>query len=105
VCVFQEAQRGQLGPQLPIEGDVGGVVPGLQHHGGVETRRTGAHRGGAAVTACHLVGEDELEEVLVGHVVLPCEGEALGQGLQDRAELQPAQHLTQLGGDGGCGSH
>ena len=51
----------------------------------------------------HLVGEDELEELGVGHAPAPGEGQALGQGVEERAELEPAQHGAQLGRDGGGG--
>jgi hypothetical protein len=56
----------QFVPQLLIEGDRGGGVPGVQAHAGVEAGGACAQRGGVGVAAGDLVGEDQFEEVGVG---------------------------------------
>lgn len=65
VCVGEEPQRGELGPQLAVVGDPGGIVPGLQLHLGVQVRVAGPALGGLAIAAVHLVGEQQFQEVVV----------------------------------------
>jgi hypothetical protein len=67
-----------------------GFFPGLDPHGGVEAGFVGAQRRGPRVAAGDLVGEDGLEERVVGQVVLAGQGEALGQGLFEAGEFQGA---------------
>ena len=86
--VLDEAQRAQLVPQLGVVADVGGGVPRLELVRGVEAGALGPELRGGAVAAGDLVGEDQQEEVLVGHLLLPSEREALGQGVEDRSQLE-----------------
>ena len=88
-----EPQAAELVPQLLVEPDRGAGVPGVQAHGGVEAGGAGAQRGGVGVAAGHLVGEEELEEVGVGQLLLAGQGESLGQGVEQLAELERAQDL------------
>src|ERR1035441_6303536 len=55
-------------------------------------RRSGRGAGG-------FVGQDELEEVGVGHVVLAGQGEAFGQGGGELAELERAQGGGEVGAE------
>ena len=91
VRAVEEPQAGQLVPQLLVVADGGGVVPGVQPHAGVEPGGAGAQRGGLGLAAGDLVGQDELEEVGVGHVLLAGQGEPLGQGVEHLAELERPQ--------------
>ena len=69
-------------------------------HGGVQAGGAGAQGGGAGFAAGYLVGQDELEEVGVGHVLLAGQGEALGEDVQEPAELEGAQVVFEVGADG-----
>ena len=53
------------------------------------------------VAAAHLVGEDDLQEVGVVEPVAAGEGDALGQRVEHRAELEALEQRAQLGGRGG----
>ncbi len=97
--LLQEAQAAQLVPELVVEAHGGGLVPRLQAHGRVEVGGAGAEVATDTITAGTLVSEDELQEVLVGQLLLAGELEALGQGLQDGREAEPAEHLAELGRD------
>ena len=44
VGVRDEPQRGQLGPELPVVGDLGRLVPGVEVHPGVQVRGLGAQQ-------------------------------------------------------------
>ena len=48
---LDEAQARQLLQHTPIEADLGGLVPALEHHVGVEASIVGAARGRRAVPA------------------------------------------------------
>jgi hypothetical protein len=85
--VVDEPQRGQLGPQRLVVGDGGVGIPGLQGHGRVELGGFGAQRGGLAVAAVDLVGEEQFEELGVLELVLFGEGEPFGEGVDGLAEL------------------
>ena len=78
--LVDEAHRHELGPDGLVVGDLGGVVPGLEHHGRVELGRPGPQTGRGGVAALHLVGEQLLEELGVGEVVAAGQRQALGQG-------------------------
>jgi len=54
---------------------------------------------GPGFAAGDLVGQDQLEEVGVRHVALAGEGEALGQGGGDLAELEGAQGGGEAGAE------
>src|SRR6266480_625308 len=77
----------------------GGGVPGFGAHGGVQAGVLGAQRDGAGFASGDLVGQDQLEEVGVGHVVLAGQGEAFGQGGGELAELEGAQGGGEVGAD------
>jgi len=82
VVLFEEAQRHELVEQSSVEGDVGGFVPVFDSGLGIEPAPLRADDGSHAVTAGGLVAEHKYEEVLVGHLLLAGEDEALGQGVQ-----------------------
>src|SRR6185437_13353672 len=82
----EEPERGELVPELAVVGYGGGVVPGVEPHAVVEPGGAGAYRGGFGFAAGVLVGQDELEEVGVGHFLLPGQDEAVREGVQHLAE-------------------
>src|SRR5438132_11485607 len=98
VGAVEEPQGDQFVPQPLVVADGGGGVPGFGAHGGVQAGVLGAQRDGAGFAAGDFVGQDELEEVSVGHVVLAGQGEALGQGGGELAEREGAEG----GGEVGC---
>ncbi len=71
-----------------VVADGGGGVPGVQAHAGVEAGGAGAQARGLGLAAGDLVGQDQFEEVGVGHFLLPGEGEPVGQGVEHLAELE-----------------
>jgi len=89
--VGDEAQQEQLVEDLPVVGDAGLVVEVLQPHGRVQAGGAGAPFGGGGVAAGHLVGEDQLQELGVAEVAGAGQGEPLGEGGHQLAELDPAQ--------------
>ncbi len=95
--VLQEAQAAEFGPELTVEADLGLGIPGLHTHSGVELGHAGAVVARDAVAAGDLVAQDKFKEVLVGQLLLAGQGKALGQGLQDGAQLEAAQYLAELG--------
>jgi hypothetical protein len=72
---------------------------GFGAHGGVQAGVAGAQRDGACFAAGDFVGQDQLQEVGVGHVVLAGQGEALGQGRGELAELEDAQGGFEVGAE------
>ena len=96
VMRFEEAQAGELGEKLTIEADLGGVVPGLELERRVQTSPLRAQARREQIATLALLGEDQLEEVLVRHRALPRQPQALGQRLRHRPELQPPQGRAQL---------
>jgi len=99
VGAVEEPQGDQLVPQLLVVADGGGGVPGFGAHGGVQAGVPGAQRDGACFAAGDFVGQDQLQEVGVGHVVLAGQGEALGQGRGELAELEDAQGGFEVGAE------
>jgi len=97
VSAVDEAQRAQLGPGLVVVGDGRGVVPVLQAHGGVQPRRAGPKGRRAGLAPGDFVGQDELEELGVAHAARSGQGQALRQGVEGAAELDPAQQRLELG--------
>ena len=94
-----EPQGGQVGPQVPVVGEVGLVVEGVQAHRGVQAGLGSPQSGGAAFAAGYLVGEDEFEERGVAELLLPGQVEAFGQGVGHAAEFEGAQGAGQIGAD------
>ena len=68
VGVLHEAKRGQLRPQSTVVADLGGIVLGLENHGGVQVGGPGPQPGRGAVPAVDLVGQHELQELGVAQV-------------------------------------
>src|SRR6266536_1478063 len=99
VGAVEEPQGDQLVPEPLVVADGGGRVPGFGAHGGVQAGVLGAQRDGPGFAAGDFVGQDELEEVGVGHVVLEGEGEALGQGGGELAALEGAQGGFEVGAE------
>ena len=58
-----------LGPDGSVVGDLGRVVPRLEHHRRVEVGGPGPHPGRVGVTPGDLVGEELLQELDMGQVV------------------------------------
>jgi hypothetical protein len=71
---------------------------------GIESGTLSPELGGDAVAARDLVGEDQQQKILVRHLLLPGEGEALGERVEDRAQLEALEDLFQIGGDDVGGS-
>ncbi len=77
----------------------------LQPHARVELGGAGAELGGGPVAAFDLVGQQQAQEVGVRQRLAPGQREAFGQGVQQPAELDPAQQGLELGVDAGaCGA-
>jgi len=70
-------------------------------HGRVQVGGPDPHRGRGPVPAGDLVGERHLQEIGMGQVPLAGQGQALGQGVEHLAQLEPAQHGGELRGHGG----
>jgi len=94
-----EPQGDQLVPELLVVADGGGGVPGLGADGGVQAGVAGAQRDGARFAAGDFVGQDQLQEVGVGHVVLAGQGQPLGQGGGELAELEGSQGGFEIGSE------
>src|SRR5689334_12051548 len=99
-CPTSTAPRGGLVPQLLVGADRGSVVPGVQPHACLEPGGPGPQGGGFGLAAGVLIGQDELEEVGVGHVLLAGQGEPVRQGVEHLAELERAQRGAQVRADG-----
>ena len=96
VAGVDEAQRAQLVEDLVVVVDLGGGVPVLQCHVGVESGGAGPQAGAGGLSAGDLVGEDELEELGVGQVALFGQGEPFGQGVEAAAQFDRPQQGLQL---------
>ena len=68
VAGIDEPQRAQLVPGLPVERDLGGVVPVVERHVGVEAGGPSPQGGGGGFPAGDLIGQHELEELGVAQV-------------------------------------
>ena len=49
----------------PVVGDVGGVVPAVQGHGGLEVGGAGSELGGLGVSAGDFIGEEQFEKLVM----------------------------------------
>jgi hypothetical protein len=91
------------GPKRVLVGFLWGTpkapVPGIQPHARLEPGAPGPEGSGFGLAAADLVGEDELEEVGVGHLLLPGQGEPIGQGVEHLAELERPQRGAQVRAD------
>jgi hypothetical protein len=96
---LEEAKRDDLVEQRLVERHLGGVVPRFELHRWIEVSPLRAQRAREAVAARGLVGEHEQEEVLVRHLLLSRESEAIGQRVEHARELEPAQDGLEIGCD------
>ena len=80
VAGLGEPQRGQVRPQATVVGQVVVLVPGVDAHGRIEAGLARAQRRRAGLPPGYLVGEQQLEEGGVAHLVLAGQRKALGQG-------------------------
>src|SRR6266704_4979674 len=99
VGAVEEPQGDELVPEPLVVADGGGGVPGFGAHGGVQAGVFGAQGDGPGFAAGDFVGQDQLEEVGVGQGLLAGQGEALGQGGGELAELEGAQGGGEVGAD------
>jgi hypothetical protein len=99
VVGLEEAQGKELAEELSVEGDLGGLVPALDLLCGIELSFLRAERGGLAVAAGGLVLEDEQQEILVRRLLLSCEGESLGEDVEDARELEALKDGAEVGRD------
>ena len=67
--LVDEAHGDQLGPDGPVIGDLSVVLPGLEHHVGVQLGRPGPQTGRGGITAGERVAEELLKELDVGELV------------------------------------
>ncbi len=104
VVRLDEAQRGELVEKRPVELGLRRLVPAFELAVGLKEGPLGAEGGGLAVAPLGFVGEGEQQEVLVGHLLLAREGEALGQRVEHLRELEAAEHGLQLRRDRLLGS-
>ena len=100
VAGLGEPEGGELVPQLLVVMDGGGGVPAVESHAGVQPGGAGAAGGGSVLAAGDLVRQQELEEVGVGHFLLPGLDDPFGEGGGELAELEGAQVPFQVGADG-----
>lgn len=96
---FGERQGAQVREKHPVIAEVRGVVPGFQAHRGVQVGPGGAQGRGAGVAAGELIGDQQLQERGVAHLLVPGQHEALGQGVLEPGELQVPQDPLQIGAD------
>ena len=66
-------------------------------HGWIELGLVCPRLGRRAVAAADLVAEHEEQQILVRHLLLARQGQAIGKGIQHAAEFEPAQHGDQIG--------
>src|SRR5580658_510450 len=100
---LEESQAHKLGEHALVEGDLGGFVPQLQAHRGIEPGVAGAVVGGGAVATRDFVGEHEQEQVVERHFLLVGKYEPLGQRVEDASELEALERGDELGVDCGGG--
>ena len=98
--LFDETHRDELGPHRVVVGDLGALVPGFEHHVRVEAGRPGPSPGRVGVTSGDLVAEQLLQELGVTEVVALGQRQALGQGVEQLAELQLAHEGLEFGRHG-----
>jgi putative hemolysin len=96
VSGVDEPERAQLVEDLMVVVDFGAAVPVLQGHVRVEPGASGPEAGGAGLSAGDFVGEDQLEELVVGQAALFGQGEPFGQGVEAAAEFECPQQGLQL---------
>ena len=70
-----------------VEADLGGGVPVLQAHVGVESGGAGPQGGGGGLAAGDLVGEDQLEELGVAQFLGLGQRQPFGEGVEAAAQL------------------
>ena len=87
--VGDEPQGEQFVQDGLVVADGAVCVEVVQPHGRVQAGGAGAARRGGGVAAGDLVGQDQLQELGVGQVAGAGQGEPLGQGGQQLAELDP----------------
>ena len=83
---LDEAHRDELVEQLLVVLDLRRRIPSFEVHAGSELRALRACRRGGAIATLTLVGEQEEEEVLMRHLLLAREGDALGERVEQLAE-------------------
>jgi hypothetical protein len=76
---------------MAVEGDPGGFVPVLDLMFDIELSLLGAHGCSLAVTTRGFILEHEQEQVLMRHLLLTCEGEALWECVEDARQLEASQ--------------
>jgi hypothetical protein len=102
---IEKAERGELVEERPIEGDLRGRVPVLQAHRRVETRFLHAEGDGEALPPGDFVAEDLEKQILMRHLLLARQREALGQRVEHARQLEPPQDGLQIRVDHIGGRH
>src|SRR6478752_7192638 len=102
---LHEAKAHKLLQDATVVGDLGGLVPALEHHVIDEAGVVGSACGGGIAPPLDLIGEQPEQEVLQRHLVLLGESEALGESGQDLAETQLFHYLDELGANCFRGHH
>lgn len=87
----EKAQGGELIEQRAVKRHLGGRIPRLQAHRGIQPRLLHAQRDGETLAPCDFVAEDLQQEILVRHLLLARECEALGEGVEHARQLEPSQ--------------
>jgi hypothetical protein len=95
----EEAEGDEFVEQGAIERDRRRGVPVLELGRRIEARPLGAQGGGEALAPRRLVGEGEQEEVLMGQLLLPRQGEAFRERVEDAGEPEAPQHGLEIARD------
>jgi hypothetical protein len=95
----EEAQGGELIEQRAVKRHLGGRIPRLQAHRGIQPRLLHAQRDGETLAPCDFVAEDLQQEILVRHLLLARECEALGEGVEHARQLEPSQDGFEIRAD------
>ena len=96
VMSLDEAEGDELIKKVLIEGDFGRGIPPFEAKVGIEVCLLGTKGGGLGVAAGDLVREDEQEEILVRHLLLASEGQALGESVEKFGKLESAEHCLEV---------
>ena len=94
---LQKSQGGELVEQRLIIRDFGRGIPVFQLHARIELGLARPGIGRRTVAAGDLVTEHQQQQILVRHLLLARQAQAIGEGILDTTEFEPAQDGDQVG--------